>query len=615
MRRYLLEVKPVRKVAPNIGQIDTFYVADGNVDTTLNGKLWRAGLVRPFTMRAEASAGDDRGERPLGGDAKPSFGPIELANGDRRFDVLVKEYAWYGVDYTLYVGTIGDAWPWTTLHKGWIADLDDVDHETIRFLLRDFSEILDRPVQDNLFPGGGGHVSGLPNGTDDLKGKPRPILIGRIIFREPVLVDEHDGTAIYQVHDGTMNLIGVYERGLEYGAGSYFDDVSDVYAWTPVPGRVARDNAQGVFRLPVPPVGIITVDAEATDIPDEAGVGASHANAILFALQHAGVLASGDLDLPSFEDLHDAEAVQIGVDPRIQLHITEPRTIAEVVDEILGSAGALRTWTADRKLRVRQVAFGSPVATIGADRVLGDGPRRIRTAPPIWRITYRHNRIRALSTDELTPAIELVKVPSSGDSDVLDGDRETFRIDLSAETEWSSESGAYVGRRVTLSVNPATPRDATILDYDVAAGIATVTLSAKLPANLDNTTDVRILAVRGLGADIRTYLQQEYRTGTVQNATTLTHYPRARDVIRTFLHDLGANALTEAGRHRSLESFPRDTWVVRVWGHFLTFALGDTVTFAYPRFGLDAGKNFLVLGIEEDAETERTELTLWGPSA
>ena len=49
----------------------------------------------------------------------------------------------------------------------------------------------------------------------------------------------------------------------------------------------------------------------------------------------------------------------------------------------------------------------------------------------------------------------------------------------------------------------------------------------------------------------------------------------------------------------------------------LTKVAGDTVTLQYPRVGLDAGKEFLVLGLDEsvalDTDADVTTVRIWGP--
>lgn len=64
--------------------------------------------------------------------------------------------------------------------------------------------------------------------------------------------------------------------------------------------------------------------------------------------------------------------------------------------------------------------------------------------------------------------------------------------------------------------------------------------------------------------------------------------------------------------------------LVRVYGkkrsvyRFITFGVlfkvfvGDTITLKYPRYGLENGADFIIVGISEDAEDEQTTLEVWG---
>ncbi|NQV43529.1 MAG: hypothetical protein HQ501_01395, partial [Rhodospirillales bacterium] len=81
--------------------------------------------------------------------------------------------------------------------------------------------------------------------------------------------------------------------------------------------------------------------------------------------------------------------------------------------------------------------------------------------------------------------------------------------------------------------------------------------------------------------------------------------------INTLL-DGSADASAEASRLLNLYKANRDLFRVRVKTQPFALELADNVRITYPRFGLDAGKAFRIIGLVEDAASNEVELTLWG---
>lgn len=606
-RVWLLELKPVRRVTPSVGTVTSFYFCQGppgTEDRTLNGVVWRKRLRKVFDWQVAAFTGSEGSDpRPMGGQSVPSVGSIVLDNADRQLDDLLASYAWCGVDYILRMGRTGDAWgAFTIVHQGWIADVE-ADLTTITLTPVDLGEKLARPVQGTLYLG-----TGTVEGGDDLSGRPKPLLWGRRQFFVPVLVDEYLGTPIYQIHDGAVqNIFNVRERGKDYGSVT---SVADVYAWTPVAATVAADLTHGLIRLPSPPKGVITVEA-IVNLPAHAGSGNSHANAMYEAATRAGVLASGDVDLPSFQALHTAEPDAIGY------LLQEATPIAAVLDALCASCGAGWTWTYTGKLRVKRVAFGTPVATI-TDGIITAGPKRKKTAPPVWRIRRKWAPIRPHTEEELSPARDLPQVPPGvGNlSSVTGGDKAWFTLDTAVETDWAATEGAYIGRRVEVWFTPSSSRgthdDDVVLvtNYHLEGTVARVSLNVTFALAITSSMEVRLLPETGLSADFITFAKQEWRLKDISNSTTLTRCPRARDVERAYYHVTQSDADSEAGRQRSLEGAFPDVFELEVRDRFLAYQLFDTLTVNLPRFGL-TNRDCLVMGLKESADTERTTLTLW----
>ena len=73
-----------------------------------------------------------------------------------------------------------------------------------------------------------------------------------------------------------------------------------------------------------------------------------------------------------------------------------------------------------------------------------------------------------------------------------------------------------------------------------------------------------------------------------------------------------ADAETEAARRLALFKTRREVFHEALKGVGFSLALGDVVTLTHSRFGLSAGKDFVVVGQEENASATAVELDLWG---
>ena len=113
----------------------------------------------------------------------------------------------------------------------------------------------------------------------------------------------------------------------------------------------------------------------------------------------------------------------------------------------------------------------------------------------------------------------------------------------------------------------------------------------------------------------REFLKLEYRTVISTDASVLTkHLLAGERAFESLVLDATA-AQTEADRLRDLFKVRRDRLrVVVKWDASLAAVvdLGSVVSVAIPRFGYDAGRLFVVIGIENDAANDTAELELWG---
>ncbi|CDH43861.1 hypothetical protein [Candidatus Contendibacter odensensis] len=111
----------------------------------------------------------------------------------------------------------------------------------------------------------------------------------------------------------------------------------------------------------------------------------------------------------------------------------------------------------------------------------------------------------------------------------------------------------------------------------------------------------------------REWLKLEYRTVTVTDSAVATKHLLAPTLDWETPIVSAANAATELTRLQGLICVRRDT--LRVTTRIpdaLAATIGTVVRVKVPRLGYDAGRDFRVIGIEQDAIRDRITLTLWG---
>lgn len=248
-----------------------------------------------------------------GGIVKPVQGTISLANGDGALDYLLN-YSW-------------DKKPITIRVKRSLSDDDRVEDHLIVFvgetlgISADESKIdivvtnvlneLERDFPPNAYAGTGG-----VEGGDDIKGKPKPITLGRVYNVPPVLVDSTN--YIYQVNDGAITSIpAVYEGGVALTLTTDY----------------TVDTTNGRFTLVSAPTGKITADV----INDfTLGLYKSTGGALIYRLAtHFGGLVDPDDIIVGFFNGAEENAYAMGI------YVDSTTTVIAAMNQIVESIGAV----------------------------------------------------------------------------------------------------------------------------------------------------------------------------------------------------------------------------------------------------------------------------------
>lgn len=249
-------------------------------------------------------------------------------------------------------------------------------------------------------------IEGALQGGDELKGRPRPILLGVERQLEPVLVDGTD--SIYHIHDGENfgsidSVIAAYDgrSALDFDA-----DYADITLASPAPGEYATCLATGHIRLGEPPQTVLTIEAKGHDSSSYGYVDDIAGLTKLLAVEFAGLSDPGELDGVAFSALSSHTA------PMGHWTGTEPQSVRSVMEIFCRSAAAWAWLKPSKVLTVGRITDpDSATADFSVNAEDGD----LRMAP--WevqpfeipkgrvRVGYRHYS-RVLSDTEVLAAVD-----------------------------------------------------------------------------------------------------------------------------------------------------------------------------------------------------------------
>jgi hypothetical protein len=120
-----------------------------------------------------------------------------------------------------------------------------------------------------------------------------------------------------------------------------------------------------------------------------------------------------------------------------------------------------------------------------------------------------------------------------------------------------------------------------------------------------------------MGADVAriAFAQREYRTtAAIEDPVILARHPLATEMEYNTLFSNEADAVTFGTAVLGLRKLDRWTWSCFVnKENYPNLEIGQTIRVMYPRFGFDAGANFIIKRIKTDANSQLDELNLFGP--
>lgn len=309
-------------------------------------------------------------------------GSLTIKNDDGYYDFLARDYTVEARPIALRLadreGSYDKAFPFALVTaSGW-----NIDSESIRCDLVDYSYKLQVPMQPNLYGGTGG-----ADGGADLEGKRKPLVFGPAREIGPPLVEP--GLLIYQVNDGPVqDVVGVRDRGVPLTKGADYASYAALAVASIPSGSYARCTALGFFRLNSSPSGQVTADVQG-DSRD--GYVTTHADVVRWAVRNRTALRDPqDLDVASFARVNAQQPATVDY----WLSPDDSLTVADFIANLMAGIGG---WGGHRRdatfeVRIFSAPSGAPVQSFARRDMLGGDikreplPSAYQPMPSRWRI-------------------------------------------------------------------------------------------------------------------------------------------------------------------------------------------------------------------------------------
>lgn len=376
------------------GALQTFYVSDGEFQTeptdTPANVAFDACLIDPGSIGLHAFS-DGR----TGGGTRLEIGEIVLPNVDGQYDAWVN-YSFDGLPITIRAGEGGpypNAFP--VLLAG-TAEGVEASFSQVVIRLRDKQYIFEQPARTVLYGGTNVLPAGLDGVPGDLKGKPRPVALGKVLNVAPPMVNT--SRLIYEV-GACQSVDAVYDGGAALTAGAPYASQADMEANAPAAGFFRAWPAGGYFRLGLDPSAQLTAD-----LTQGASAAERTAGQVLKRLALAAGLSSAEVSAADVAALDAANSAEVGV-----WLDDASMTFARAMDAVAASVGAWYGFDGAGVLRMGRLAAptGAPALTLYEGDYLDGLERRPPrdNGRPVWSVTVNHSKIWAVQESGLLGSV------------------------------------------------------------------------------------------------------------------------------------------------------------------------------------------------------------------
>lgn len=317
-------------------------------------------------------------------------GELIVNNVAGEFDFVPEFYATDGRENEVRVGRVDRPYrEWVTVFKG-VAGPLHVNESEMLIPLYDYRYKLDQPLQSKTYPGPSDDDEIGIDGTDDLRGRRKPIAFGYVDNITPVLVVPQ--RQIYQVNDGPIHAVSaVYANGVALVPAGDVATPLLLNDAVVAPGAYITCLDAGLFKINFLLDGhSITCDVEG-DASDDGFVGTLGA-IIRRILRRSTNIRSDDIYWPDFDRFEVDHGYEVG----FYADHNDDFRVDQTIELLIGS-GAYIGFRRNGKLGIGRFALaeGPPAMRFGRSDIREIRRERLPSdlSPPPWkwRVPYARN--------------------------------------------------------------------------------------------------------------------------------------------------------------------------------------------------------------------------------
>lgn len=384
----------------------------------------------------------------LWGQSRTNLGSVVIGDPDGGLRSITGE-DWQGRQCDIYVGPRGG----TQVQFARVGRLLSRDlsygRQEMDLILDDYGYLFRKPLGTATYGGTGGL-----DGDSEVKGRLKPILLGRVRRFEPILVD---GTnRVYQLHDGSVATIdGVEVAGV---ALSFDTNVADITTATPATGEYATALATGHIKLGSDPDGVVLVTGAQGHNSSSLGYVDTVAGLLqLLAVDYAG-LPADDIGLVTFAALATHTAEMGG-------YFTDKIPILDVIERFHQSAASYGWLRPTRTFDVGRITDPSAAtADFALNANVGDirdenwhnDPYEVR----VWRVVVLYRPYpRPLLDTEIDSSVALAtrqdygkayRVAEAEDASILVQTPEATELEIQTDLDDEADAQALADEQLAL---------------------------------------------------------------------------------------------------------------------------------------------------------------------
>lgn len=589
-----------------------------------NPILYKRAILNSLTL---SIAPDDGGVLSVFNTA--SVGDISIGNVDGAYDYL-KDYAFDGrsvtvsavINNTIYPVFIGT------------AGVPEFTLSEIVFSLRAIEETLSDNIELLTYAGDNVLPLGLEGSADTIKGNVKPELYGDCRNITPKLVNQSlniyevsslSNCRIKAVYD-TGAILSNYKTAAAYTAGVSTVNVHKGLGDLPVGAEFYFDNHNTLYTISSPLSGgtIGFTPTLTANVPKDTPVAVTnfYADETTTNLQYVNYIVDGSVTKGSASIPVTAGTGTITAGDNIifnnhlKMYEVQTTLTAGVIVLTVGVNEDLLDGTVVQVVGVKNpVLWGAykgyfrlsspPAGEITVDAVSIDGSKNVHKAGDILNLICNKIGVTADSTF-------VADLNTCGYIGLYLNDSRS-KIDIIREIVKSTASYFYFVADTLfgqLFNSPSVTADFEITDSQILDGsfsfIAAGLGSNKIPIYSLNVNFDKIETVQTSFAGIASNqwmerLKNQYRKQSFINTSTLTRHLLSLTLDIDTIARIRSEVNTNFNRLFNLIKVKRDVFSLSVASHdILTYELGQTVKITSSRFGLSSGKNFILIGVDVD---------------